>query len=284
MYAITGITGKVGGEVARNLLAAKHQVRAVLRDAGKSAPWLARGCDVAVAEMTGAAALTKAFAGCEAVFVLLPPIFDPAPGFAETRAAIDALMSALTATMPSRVVCISTIGAQSTRPNLLSQLGMMEQAFANLPIPVAFLRPAWFMENSSWDIAPARDTGVMNSFLQPLDKAFPMIATADVGRVAAELLQQKWAGRRVVELEGPRRVTPNEIAETLGELLHRLVRAQAVPRSTWEPTFLAQGMKNPAPRVAMIDGFNEGWIDFEAGDAESQKGKVELRTVLEGLV
>ena len=227
MYAITGITGKVGGEVARNLLAAKHQVRAVIRDASKSAPWVAKGCDVAVAEMTDTAALAKAFAGCEAVFVLLPPIFDPAPGFPETQAAIDALASALTKTMPSRVVCISTIGAQSTRPNLLSQLGMMERAFASLPIPVAFLRPAWFMENSSWDIAPARETGVMNSFLQPLDKAFPMIATADVGRVAAELLQQVWAGHRVVELEGPHRVTPNEIAQTLGELLHRCESSRA---------------------------------------------------------
>ena len=35
MYAITGITGKVGGAVARTLLAADRRVRAVVRDAGK---------------------------------------------------------------------------------------------------------------------------------------------------------------------------------------------------------------------------------------------------------
>jgi hypothetical protein len=39
MFAITGITGKVGGELARNLLASKQPVRAVLRDA---TPFLAR--------------------------------------------------------------------------------------------------------------------------------------------------------------------------------------------------------------------------------------------------
>jgi nucleoside-diphosphate-sugar epimerase len=33
MYAITGITGKVGGELARTLLAAGQPVRAVVRDA-----------------------------------------------------------------------------------------------------------------------------------------------------------------------------------------------------------------------------------------------------------
>ena len=32
MFAITGITGKVGGEVARNLLAGNQPVRAVVRD------------------------------------------------------------------------------------------------------------------------------------------------------------------------------------------------------------------------------------------------------------
>jgi len=34
----------------------------------------------------------------------------------------------------------------------------------------------------------------------------------------------------------------------------------------------------------MLDGFNEGWIEFEGGEANSTKGKVELETVLRGLV
>jgi NAD(P)H dehydrogenase (quinone) len=43
MYAITGITGKVGGEPARTLLAAGWPVRAVVRDQAKRAAWLALG-------------------------------------------------------------------------------------------------------------------------------------------------------------------------------------------------------------------------------------------------
>jgi len=34
----------------------------------------------------------------------------------------------------------------------------------------------------------------------------------------------------------------------------------------------------------MLDGFNEGWIEFEGGEAGSRKGKVELRTVLQRLI
>jgi NAD(P)H dehydrogenase (quinone) len=36
MYAITGITAKVGGELARNLLAAGQLVRAIVRNASKA--------------------------------------------------------------------------------------------------------------------------------------------------------------------------------------------------------------------------------------------------------
>ena len=45
MYAITGITGKVGGELARTLLDAGQPVRAVVRDARKGEAWAARGCE-----------------------------------------------------------------------------------------------------------------------------------------------------------------------------------------------------------------------------------------------
>jgi uncharacterized protein YbjT (DUF2867 family) len=88
----------------------------------------------------------------------------------------------------------------------------------------------------------------------------------------------------VIELEGPRRVTPNEIAATFAKLLDRPVRMEAVPRESWEALFRSQGMKNPSPRIRMLDGFNEGWIDFERGEADSQKGRVDFETVLKTLI
>ena len=111
-----------------------------------------------------------------------------------------ALRSALGAARPARVVYLSTIGAQARQPNLLSQHTIIERALRDLPVSTTFLRPAWFMENCRWDVAPAREPGVIPSFLQPLDKPVPMVATADIGRVAAGLLQENWSGRRVVEL------------------------------------------------------------------------------------
>jgi len=283
-HSVMGVTGQVGGVVARTLLSAHQSVRAVVRDAAKGEAWKQRGCQVALADIGDAVALAKAFEGAEGVFILVPPVFDPSPGFPEARATAAILRAALEAARPSRVVYLSTIGAQADESNLLTQHTIIEQALGDLPMPVTFLRPAWFMENSIWDVASARDQGVISSFLQPLDKPVPMVATADIGRVAAGLLQDTWSGRRVVELEAAERPTPNQIAAIFAKVLGRPVHAEAVPRATWEELFRSQGMKNPLPRMRMVDGFNEGWIEFEQGSDGSQKGTVTMETALQAFV
>ena len=284
MFAVMGITGQVGSVIGHTLLAAKQPVRAIVRDAGKAQVWADRGCEIALANIEDTASLTAAFRGAEGVFVLVPPNFDPAPEFPEARAIAATLRSALKAARTARIVYLSTIGAQENQPNLLTQHTIIEAAISELPTPITFLRPAWFMENSRWDLAPARARGVIPSFLQPLDKAFPMVATADIGKVATALLQETWNGHRVVELEGPRRVTPNEIAATFAKLLSGAVRMEVVPRESWETLFKSQGMKNPIPRIRMLDGFNEGWLEFERGEAGSQKGNESLESVLKALI
>lgn len=283
MYAITGITGQVGGVIAKTLLAQGKNVRAVVRSAEKGQPWAAKGCEVATADLHDVAALCSAYENVEGVFVMLPPVFDPSPDFRESRRTIDALRDALGAAKPPRVVVLSTVGAQATQPNLLNQLGIMEQEFRKLQMPVTFLRAGWFFENSVWDVEAARTNGVIPSFLQPLDKPVPMVGTEDIGRLAAQLLQETWTGARVVELEGPRRVTPNEIAAAFADALDRPVRMETVPRGDWEQLFRSAGMVNPLPRMQMIDGFNEGWIEFES-PATSRKGSVALETVIRQLV
>jgi uncharacterized protein YbjT (DUF2867 family) len=285
MYAIAGITGKVGGAVARTLLAEGANVRAVARDARKAAPWVERGCELAIAEMSDAPALARAFAGADGVFVLIPPIFDPSPGFAEAGAVISAVRDALAEARPARIVGLSTVGAQATQPNLLNQLAMMERELGTLDLPIAFIRAAWFMENAAWDVASARE-GAIQSFLQPVDRAIPMVATADIGATAAWLLRERWVGRRIVELQGPAPVSPNDLAAVFGQLLGRGgVSAHAVARAGWEALFRTQGMRNPTPRMQMLDGFNEGWLSFEGGEGvEAVTGTTTLEAVVRGLL
>jgi NAD(P)H dehydrogenase (quinone) len=284
MYVVTGITGKVGGELARTLLAAGQSVRAVVRDASKGRQWAALGCEVAVATMEDAPALTKAFAGATGVFILPPPVFDPEPGYKEARAMIESVVQALKAAKPAKVVSLSTIGADATQDNLLSQHTAIEAALRSLPMPVTLLRPAWFLDNAAWDVASARDTGVIHSFLLPTDKAIPMVAAQEVGQVAARLIQEDWTGVHIKELEGPSRISPDDLASAFASALGKPVRAVPVPRESWELLFRSQGMKNPYPRIRMLDGFNENWITFGDQGSRAIKGSISAEATIAALV
>jgi NAD(P)H dehydrogenase (quinone) len=284
MFAITGITGKVGGAMARCLLAAGQPVRAVVRDAKKGEMWAALGCEIALAQMEDATALTKAFAGATAVFILPPSEFDPEPGYPEAQVVIDSTVAALTTAPPKRVLCLSTIGGDAVHDNLLSQRTMMEKALMALGLPLTILRPGWFIENALGDLPSARDAGTIHSFLQPAEKPFPMVATKDIGRVAAGLIVEDQQGTRVVELEGPRRVSPNDLAAAFANALGRPVHVELVPRDSWETLFRAQGTKNPTPRIRMLDGFNEGWIEFQDAGRKAVKGRIDADAVIAEIV
>lgn len=279
MYAVTGITGKVGGSVARTLLEAGLPVRAVVRDMRKGESWAEKGCEVAIASIDDVDGMTKAFSGVDGVFLMMPPDYDPEPGFPLIRVNISAIRAAVAAAQPGKLVFLSTVGAHVERFSLLNNSQMIEEALRKLSIPVAFVRAAWFMENAAWDVEAAK-AGVVPCFLQPLDHPIPMVAATDIGRTAAEILRDIWTGIRVVELEGPRRYSANDIAAGFSAVLGHPVRMHPVPRNAWEDLFRSQGMKHPLPRIRMIDGFNEGWIDFEGGDAEHRKGRILLEAAL----
>jgi NAD(P)H dehydrogenase (quinone) len=283
MFAVTGITGKVGGQVAHGLLAKGHKVRAIVRTPAKGEEWAALGCEVAIASIDDAAALAEAFRGTEGVFLMTPPNYDPEIGFPDTQRNAAAIRHSIEEGHPKKVIFLSTVGAQVAEPNLLNNSGMTEAMLRTVSVPVAFLRAAWFMENAAWDIDTAK-TGVVHSFLQPLDHQIPMVATEDIAQTAVDLLTETWEGVRITELEGPERYSANDVAAALAVALGNPVRSEIVPRPSWEELFRSQGMKNPILRIRMVDGFNEGWIEFESGQEGSRKGTTTLASALRSLV
>jgi nucleoside-diphosphate-sugar epimerase len=65
---VTGATGKVGHATARALLAAGHEVRALVRDPARAAGVLPAGVEAVRGDVTDPASLAGALAGCEVVF------------------------------------------------------------------------------------------------------------------------------------------------------------------------------------------------------------------------
>ena len=169
MFAITAITGKVGGVVAKTLLAAGYGVRALVRDEAKGAPWKARGCEVAVADLADARRPARVLEGTEGAFILLPPVCDPQPDFADVGATIATIREAMARARPPKAVVLSTIGANPLSPICsmrcaISTGARRSRSADHLP------RAAWFMENAELDVASARERGIVTSYLQPLDR------------------------------------------------------------------------------------------------------------------
>src|ERR1700678_3052670 len=133
MYTIMGITGRVGGTIAENLLAQGEQIRAIVRDPEKAARWRDRGAEIAVADVDDPNALASAFAGTDGVFLMIPPNFTPAPGFPETRKTLASYHAALAKTLPKKAVYLSSIGAeQNSGLGLITSLHLLEQTLGEL--------------------------------------------------------------------------------------------------------------------------------------------------------
>lgn len=145
--------------------------------------------------------MARTFEGSEGVYIMLPTYFEAQDMFAENTRDLASLKHAVMAAGVPKVVFLSSIGAErETGTGAILKLHEMEEAFSSLPISTAAIRAGWFMENFHGLIPSAQETGVLWSFLDPLDLRVPMIATRDIGTLAAELLQQTWPGHRAIEL------------------------------------------------------------------------------------
>lgn len=282
LYAVTGATGQVGGHVAARLLDGGHRVRVVVRDAAKGERWRTRGAELAVADLHDADSLRTAFQDADGVFALNPPAYASDDMLGEAREVCRALRDAAAAAGVGRVVGLSSVGAHREHgTGNIETNRILEQVLGELSCPTAFVRAAWFMDNAGGLLPLAREQGIAPSFLMPLDRAIPQVATADIGRVAADLLAGDWPGRRIVELSGPRDYAPVDVASALAEVVGRPVQAVAFPREAWAGFFEELGMSEASGRrwAEMIDGFNSGWIAFEGGH-QAAAGERDLASAL----
>src|SRR5258708_8607254 len=73
MYVILGASGHTGSIMANSLLWKGAKVRVMGRDAGRLQRFVRQGAEAFTANVSDAAALTKAFSGARAAYLMLPP-------------------------------------------------------------------------------------------------------------------------------------------------------------------------------------------------------------------
>lgn len=273
MFLVTGITGKVGGAAARHLLAAGHRVRGLVRDPRKAAAWAQQGVEIRQGDFTDAAAIASALESVEGAYLMMPPTMVPSPGYPEAKAVVASFVEALEQTPPPRLVLLSSFGSEKDSGlGGITSTHLMEVALGDFAFPTAFVRAGSFLENYIGSLDPAEATGIYDTFLQPVDRAFPMVATEDIGAEVARLLADGWEGKKIVELGSL--VSADDLAQAMSEVLTRPVTARAIPRDRWAATLEAFGL--PAGRThlyeEMMDGCNSGWIAFGVPGTDSVAG------------
>lgn len=228
MFVVAGVTGNTGKVVAETLLAQGLAVRVIVRDAAKGESWKKKGAEVAIADLHDAKALTAAFQGAQGAYLLSPPNMAITDIVQNGLLVAEAIGSAVKAAKLPHVVFLSSIAAQresGTGP-IVSVHHIEKKLGAVQGTHFTFLRAGYFMENLLANLHPMKEQGVLPAmFSKPLE----MVATADIGAVAAQLLRDGVAAPKIVELSGPSARTLADIAPVFGKKLGKTINLAPVP-------------------------------------------------------
>ena len=264
MFAITGATGNTGGVVAEKLLASGEKVRVIGRDTGRLARFVQKGADAFAADITDSAALARAFEGATAVYALIPPNIssNDVRGYQERVG--DALASALRQASVQRAVTLSSVGAdKSEKVGPVVGLHNLEQKLnAIAGLNVIHLRAGYFMENVLPQVDVIRNFGILGGPVRA-DLLLPMIATRDIGTVAAELLKSGFTGKQSREVLGQRDVSYKEMASIIGRAIGKPELGYVqLPAQQLKPALTQMGMSSNMADLLleMAEALNSGYM------------------------
>jgi uncharacterized protein YbjT (DUF2867 family) len=259
MYVILGASGNTGSIIADSLLSKGKKVRVVGRDAGRLQRFVRQGAEAFMGDVSDAAALTKAFSGARAAYLLLPP----AKSREDQERESDAIAKAVKDSSLCYAVHLSSYGAQvpeGTGP-VAGLHSSEEKLNAISGLNVLHLRAAYFMENNLSAIGMIHRMGLVGNALLP-DVKLPMVATRDVGDYAAQrLLQLDFSGKQTRELLGERDLSMTEATAVIGRGIGKPdLRYQQFPYDQVQQVLTDLGVppKGAAMYIEMYKAINAG--------------------------
>jgi uncharacterized protein YbjT (DUF2867 family) len=261
-HVVAGVTGRVGSVVAAELLARGETPTVIVRREAQGAAWLERGARVALGSLADEAFLSRTLAGADGFFTLLPENVDPGDFHGARRRMADAVAAAVAASRVPHVVMLSAIAAVLPDGNgPAKDLHYFENQLRASGATLCALRACYLQDNVAGIIPAARQAGIYPNLLPSEDVAFPMIATTDVGRFAAEALLDPPADSEIVDLLGPS-YSIRQVADSLGAALGRPLQIVPIPPERHVAALVEGGVPQQiAEAVAeMFRAFSAGLI------------------------
>lgn len=253
MIVITAPTGQIGREILDIVLGTADGIRVIVRDPERLSPRVRERVEVVQGSHTDADVVTKAFAGADSVFWLVPP--NPRAESIQEHVLdfVRPLCDAINRQGVERVVAVSTLGRGITRnAGQVSATYAMDDLIESTGVHYRSLCPASFMENLLWQVDAIKNQGV---FFSPTsrDRKFLTTAARDIAATAATLLLDgSWTGQESVPIVGPDVLSFEEMAEIVAEVLRRPVRFQQISRESFKAALLRSGMSE-AWAQGMVD-------------------------------
>jgi len=216
VYAVTGVGGYVGAQTARRLLEAvqPREVTVTSRNEAVLAEWRAKGVRAIRADYDDPAALTEAWRGMDAVFMVSAMQVGKVRQ-AQHRNAVEAAQAARI----GRIVYTSFLGAGDPQINSFE---IADHRFTEQLILDSGL--AWnFMRNSQYGDAMAENQAAIaittgKSIGNTGAGTVAFIARDDVAATAAALLQGRGMPNTAYDVTGPEAVNWRQVAAMITEI------------------------------------------------------------------
>jgi uncharacterized protein YbjT (DUF2867 family) len=222
--AVVGVTGTIGGRVARALADAGHHVVGVSRNPGGAATGR-----VVAGDLRNATVAERALAGVDAVY-LTPPLAGADP-LGDERAVVRSVISVAARTGVKHVVMHTALHADrgNTGARILDNKTPLEAALRDSGLPYSILRPAWYLQNLL-GARPWLDQG-MFSMPWAADRVWAATDVNDVAKAAVALIERGPANR-AFDVHQPGGVTATAICRAVEAVTGRTISYQEFPGGT----------------------------------------------------
>jgi len=203
-----GATGMLGRPVARQLVEAGFQVRAMVRDMDRARALLPQACERVRGDLRETDSVRRALEGVDAAYLNLSEPIKEGRWNPELEGSKLIASLAKTAGL-SRIARISAMGVEEGAGEwwVARDKAEADRAFIDSGVPYTIFRPDWFCES----LALMR---VGPLYVQPMTPRLPLhwIAGDDYGRQVVAALHTEKAANRIYIVQGPEGVTMQDAA------------------------------------------------------------------------